>query len=207
MLPNSIVRLVDAFAAATGRRPSAIGRSCGGTGDFYRRLVHGHDITTRRAARVVEWLSDHWPPDADWPPDIPRPAPSPGSPAATPPEPASDPSAPTNPIAAVEAAQERLEAAMFSGERMDVAAAHAIEREMFAVACRLGPDGRLASPGALCRALSVPRYVYDDVVRRYRDSAATGSRPRSGSRCAKVLAALVAAGDVRFARRRPRAAA
>ena len=30
----------------------------------------------------MQWFSDHWPADAPWPQDIPRPAPTPDSPAA-----------------------------------------------------------------------------------------------------------------------------
>ena len=75
MTPTTIIRLIDAVAA--GRRLSAhsVGRYASGSGDFYARLRAGHDLTTRRAERVTQWLSDHWPDDLDWPTDIPRPAP------------------------------------------------------------------------------------------------------------------------------------
>ena len=66
----------------------------------------------------------------------------------------------------------------------------------------LGRHGRIASPGDLCEALGVTRYVYDDVVRRYRDGAGDGRVPRAGSDCRRMLAALVASGDVRFSSRR-----
>ena len=46
-----------------------------GSGATYARLAAGADITTRRAARIVQWLSDAWPASATWPTDIPRPAP------------------------------------------------------------------------------------------------------------------------------------
>ena len=54
---------------------------------------------------------------------------------------------------------------------------------------------------ALCRALGVRRYVYDDVIRRYRDEIGAGRWPRTGNRCDRVLTALTSAGDVRFASR------
>ncbi|MCY3855975.1 MAG: hypothetical protein OXF78_06745 [Rhodospirillales bacterium] len=63
------------LANATDRSPHTIGRYAAGSGDFYSRLVAGHDVTTRRAARVVQWLSDHWPADLAWPADISRPGP------------------------------------------------------------------------------------------------------------------------------------
>ena len=40
------------------------------------RLRRGHTITLRRVARVLQWFSDHWPADLEWPSDIPRPLPS-----------------------------------------------------------------------------------------------------------------------------------
>ena len=72
---DDIIRLISTAAAVSGRRPSTISRHCSGSGDLYARLRRGHDITTRRAARVVQALSDRWPPAAEWPADIPRPPP------------------------------------------------------------------------------------------------------------------------------------
>ena len=71
-----IIRLIDQLASARRRSPHTVGFWVSGSGDFYARMKNGHDITTRRAARITQWLSDHWPVDLDWPSDIPRPAPS-----------------------------------------------------------------------------------------------------------------------------------
>ena len=76
MSPDHIIRLIEISAAASSRRPGTIGRIVSGSGDMYTRLRRGHDITTRRAARVVQALSDTWPPAAEWPADIPRPPPA-----------------------------------------------------------------------------------------------------------------------------------
>lgn len=75
MLRTDIIALIDRLAAHTRKSPHTIGRYSAGSGDFYSRLVAGHDLTTRRADRVVQWLSDHWPADLAWPADIPHPAP------------------------------------------------------------------------------------------------------------------------------------
>ena len=72
---SHITRLIDISATATGRSPHTIGRLVSGDGRLYHRLRAGRDITTRRAARVVQALSDRWPPGAEWPADIPRPPP------------------------------------------------------------------------------------------------------------------------------------
>ncbi|MCY3878052.1 MAG: hypothetical protein OXF74_02595 [Rhodobacteraceae bacterium] len=73
----NLVELIDAYAEVAGLSPHSVGRYSGGSGDFYGRLQSGRDVTTRRAARVVQWLSDHWPDGAEWPADIPRPPPVP----------------------------------------------------------------------------------------------------------------------------------
>ncbi len=74
-----IIKLLEVMATEMRRSPHTIGRLASGSGDFYVRLVRGHDLTIRRAARVFQWLSDHWPDGLDWPEDIPRPLPRPES--------------------------------------------------------------------------------------------------------------------------------
>ena len=71
----------------------------------------------------------------------------------------------------------------------------------------LGPAGQIASPGALCRALGLKRSVYYAVVRRYRDDVGAGRWPRAGSDSDRMLTALSASGDSRFASRRRESAA
>ena len=77
MLQKNVIILIEAMAEKTGRTPGTIGFYAAGSGDFYSRLVAGHDLTTRRAERVVTWLSHNWPAHLVWPADIPRPAPAP----------------------------------------------------------------------------------------------------------------------------------
>ncbi len=77
-----IIRLIRLYAEARGLTHRTASTYMAGSGDFCDRLERGCDVTTRRAARVVQKLSDHWPADLAWPADIPRPAPVPGSPAA-----------------------------------------------------------------------------------------------------------------------------
>ena len=76
MLRIDIITLIDSLAAHTRKSVHTIGRYSAGSGDFYSRLVAGHDLTTRRADRVIQWLSDHWPADLAWPSDIPKPPPT-----------------------------------------------------------------------------------------------------------------------------------
>ena len=75
MFHTCIVRLIEDLALELRRSPHTVGRLASGSGDFYIRLKRGHDLTTRRAERVLQWFSDNWPEDLPWPSDIPRPEP------------------------------------------------------------------------------------------------------------------------------------
>ena len=74
---HPIVRLIDIYARHARLTVGTVSLYASGSGATYRRLRDGADITVRRAARIIQWLSDHWPASAVWPSDIPRPAPSP----------------------------------------------------------------------------------------------------------------------------------
>ena len=182
-----VIRLIERYAAA---RQIAVTSACVYAASQARlvdRLRAGRDITTRRAERIIQWLSNHWPADAEWPPDIPRPAP------AAPPEAAG----PAPPVAslreATAAARGRKLAAMDAG---DWKAAERHEQAMFSAALTLDDRGQIADPGALCLALGVPRYIYDDVVRRY--AGHPERRPRPTTRTARMVRALRLSGDRRF---------
>ena len=75
MNTESIMQLCEVYARRHGLSLSTVSTYAAAAGDFYARLRRGHDLTTRRAARVVQWFSDHWPADVDWPAEIPRPTP------------------------------------------------------------------------------------------------------------------------------------
>ena len=81
-LCSKIVNLAKNMADATDLSVKAISLKAAGHGNLIDRLANGRDLTTRRAAAIVQWFSDNWPADLLWPADLPRPAPSPDSPAA-----------------------------------------------------------------------------------------------------------------------------
>ena len=199
MNSESIVHLADLLAASRGWSRATVSTYSTKSGDAIERLARGHDITTRRAGRIAQWLSDHWPVDLEWPADIPRPDLAPDSPAA---QAAAPPPVNGDRVAAVQATIDRMDAAVLAG---DWDAARTAEEAKFTAALQLGVDGRIASVRALCLALGMHRHVYDDVVHRYAGGR-SGSKPRSGSQVERMLTALVAARDVRFASRRPRGA-
>ena len=76
MSHDFILRLADGLAAYRSRSPHTVCRWATGDGALYARLSRGRAITTHRAARVIQWFSDHWPADLPWPSDIPRPPPN-----------------------------------------------------------------------------------------------------------------------------------
>jgi len=190
---RSLLDLAEAFSTATGRSVTTVSRRATGSGMTFARIRNGGGITTRRAARAVQWFSDHWPRDLTWPGDVPRPTPSPDSPAGRPEPP------PDDPVAAVREEHEKVDAAMLADD-WDAVYRHE-DRELRA-GMTLGADGRIASVEALCLALGVARDVYQDVVRRYADGRG-GGRPRSpDSDTGRTLRALAMSGDARFASRR-----
>ena len=155
----------------------------------------------RSAIGFVQWLSNHWPFGLEWPAGVDRPEPEPGSPSRA----FFAPPSRVNGVAAwFEAMPERLESLVPGCEEQ---AGHRLGNQTLAAAMRLGRAGRIASPGALCRALGVNRSVYYAVVRRYRDEVGAGCWPRAGNDSERMLIALSTSGDTRFASRRARPAA
>lgn len=191
MTTHELTRLLRAYAAARGISISTAGRQIGGHGHFASRCEEG-SISLHTAERSIQRISDHWPSHAEWPSDVPRPAPSAGSPAALAASPAGG-SSPATLLARVREELERCDAAMLAD---DWATVQAAELAGIEIGSTLGADGLVACPEALCAALHCQRHVYDDVVRRYADGS--GRRPR-GARTKRMLAVLRASGDRRFA--------
>ena len=69
-------RICTIFADHTQRRLSTVSRLATGSGETIARLESGRTITIRRAARALQYLSDHWPDDREWPVEVSRPPPS-----------------------------------------------------------------------------------------------------------------------------------
>ena len=77
-----LLTLAEHFSAYTGKAETTVAKHAAGHAYVFQRLRDGCSITTRRYSRVLQWFSNNWPGDLPWPLDIPRPAPSPDSPAA-----------------------------------------------------------------------------------------------------------------------------
>lgn len=152
---------------------------------LFKRLGQGFSCTLKTYNRVLQWFSDHWPLDLAWPADIPRPPPAADS-----------------PYAQAQAAQ----AQNLNNSPKDSENPLALDKR-----------GELASPKALAASL-LPSYAsaaqmqsmidsYYQLTRQYADGCARADKsPRQGTQAARLLAALVAAGDVRFQARIDQAA-
>lgn len=77
-----ILALATRYSAATGKAETTVAKHAAGQAYVFKRLRDGCDITIRRAESIIQWFSDNWPADLLWPAHIPRPVPSPDSPAA-----------------------------------------------------------------------------------------------------------------------------
>ena len=73
MSSEHLLRLAHTYAAHRGLSLSTVSTYMGGSGDTLSRLARGHDMTTRRADRFIQWFFSCWPTGVEWPADIPRP--------------------------------------------------------------------------------------------------------------------------------------
>lgn len=84
---SRIIHLAELVAQHCDRSPRTVLRWWSGDGRMYDRLWTGHDLTSRRAARIIQRASDLWPFGLPWPAGVERPPPT--DPPDTPPAPAS----------------------------------------------------------------------------------------------------------------------
>ncbi|MCY3731027.1 MAG: hypothetical protein OXF98_06760, partial [Rhodospirillaceae bacterium] len=195
------VRLLNLARIYADRRSLTLTTvSCYATssGATFRRLTSGHTLTSRRAARIVQWFSDHWPADVDWPAEIERPAPAADSPVALA-EAELLEGAAVDPVAAVAREIELMDREM-RREPVNWAAFGAAEERKFKAATVLR-GGRILNPAALCLALGESRSTYDYVCKHYANSTRRPGRykPRDGTNAARMLALLVVQGRARVA--------
>jgi hypothetical protein len=74
MNTQSLVTLAETYAAHRGLTLSTVSTYAATDGKFFPELKRGASCTLRRAARVLDWFSENWPADLEWPRDIARPA-------------------------------------------------------------------------------------------------------------------------------------
>ena len=69
----NLIRLCDLYASKRGVTHWRVSRLAHGDGQFFKRQKDNKGLTLRVAAKVLQWFSDNWPADLEWPADIPRP--------------------------------------------------------------------------------------------------------------------------------------
>lgn len=75
-LNESLVALAVEYGRCRKVRLWRVGHLAAGRGSFFVDLQSGRrQCQTGTYERIVQWFSDHWPADLEWPSDIPRPAP------------------------------------------------------------------------------------------------------------------------------------
>jgi hypothetical protein len=76
-LSLNLLRCAQIYAAAKGMELSTLARLSAGDWRFFSNLqADGKTFTARKYDHVIQWFSDRWPSDKDWPVGIPRPEPA-----------------------------------------------------------------------------------------------------------------------------------
>lgn len=70
-----ILTLAFAYADALGIPLVTVSSRVFGDSKKLAAIEMGKDITVRRFGAAVQWFADHWPDNAEWPADVPRPEP------------------------------------------------------------------------------------------------------------------------------------
>lgn len=70
---DSLLLLVETYAKATNLAEATISSRVMKDGKRIAAIRLGKDIGARRLGEAIQWFSDHWPANAEWPPEIPRP--------------------------------------------------------------------------------------------------------------------------------------
>ena len=71
-----LLAVIDAYIEATGVPDTTISFRVFHDSKKIRVMRAGASITSARLVSSIQWLSDHWPSDAVWPPTVERPSPA-----------------------------------------------------------------------------------------------------------------------------------
>ena len=70
-----LISLAEMLSQFTGRSEATISTKIVGQARLFARLRSGHGCNAHTYQNVMEWFSENWPADLEWPADIPRPDP------------------------------------------------------------------------------------------------------------------------------------
>lgn len=71
---TDLITLAETLAAHQGVTHFAISMRALGKGDFFKKLMAGHDCRTATAHRVLAWFDQNWASDLEWPKGVERPS-------------------------------------------------------------------------------------------------------------------------------------
>ncbi|PPQ34761.1 hypothetical protein CH337_20785 [Rhodoblastus acidophilus] len=71
-----LLHVVDRYGDALGLSDATVSTRVFNDGKRVATLRRGGDIGVRSFENALTWFSDHWPADASWPADVPRPTPT-----------------------------------------------------------------------------------------------------------------------------------
>lgn len=70
---TALIALVSRYASRIDRKEATISNWIVGHARLFSRLRQGHGCTVETYNRALQWFSDRWPADLEWPADVPRP--------------------------------------------------------------------------------------------------------------------------------------
>lgn len=73
MITDDIIKLAELYAQHRAIEISTVSTYAEGDGKFFMSLKNGGDCTVRRAHRALNWFSNNWPNDLEWPRSVSRP--------------------------------------------------------------------------------------------------------------------------------------
>lgn len=74
-LRRHLTDLATQYSQLRGIAMGTVARLATGDWRFFERLDAGASFTARKYDLIISWFGANWPETADWPTDIPRPAP------------------------------------------------------------------------------------------------------------------------------------
>jgi hypothetical protein len=80
-LKATLLTVATGYCSATGMSKARLATLIANDGKFFARIEGGGGFTIQTFERAMQWISDHWPEGAEWPPNFirPRPTPNPAS--------------------------------------------------------------------------------------------------------------------------------
>jgi len=70
---DAFLALIDIYRTSTGLAEATVSSRLFNDGKRIASIRDGSDIGVRRLSTAMNWISDNWPPDANWPDHIQRP--------------------------------------------------------------------------------------------------------------------------------------